>query len=265
MKLGLYSDIARQNIEQARQLIVKKKYKSKFQDIIKFRKEIIKENKDESIKKISHRLDFYSTSGVRDLLFNVQEHRFTLPQLSEIMFNFNLEFLGFSDKNVKKKYSKLYSADKKNILLDNWHKFEIDNTDAFSSMYAPIQFESQLMRSPDEINIPIQGKELPESMTGKQGGKTLNIIMVYAPWCGWSKKALPDFDRLIRDYNGKTMNGTLVQVIKYDSEVDTEMVKKYDVEGFPSFIMEKVTTKTTTEEINERTYDGLVSIIKKNV
>ena len=102
-------------------------------------------------------------------------------------------------------------------------------------------------------------------MTGKQGGKTLNIIMVYAPWCGWSKKALPDFDRLIRDYNGKTMNGTLVQVIKYDSEVDTEMVKKYDVEGFPSFIMEKVTTNTTTEEINERTYDGLVSIIKKNV
>ena len=137
--------------------------------------------------------------------------------------------------------------------------------DAFSSMYAPIQFESQLMRSPDEINVPFQGKELPESMTGKQGGKTLNIIMVYAPWCGWSKKALPDFDRLIRDYNGKTMNGTLVQVIKYDSEVDTEMVKKYDVEGFPSFIMEKVTTNTTTEEINERTYDGLVSIIKKNV
>ena len=137
--------------------------------------------------------------------------------------------------------------------------------DAFSSMYAPIQFESQLMKSPDEINIPSQGKELPESMTGKQGGKTLNIIMVYAPWCGWSKKALPDFDRLILDYNGKNMNGTLVQVIKYDSEVDTEMVKKYDVEGFPSFIMEKVTTTTTTEDINERTYDGLVSIIKKNV
>ena len=137
--------------------------------------------------------------------------------------------------------------------------------DAFSSMYAPIQFESQLMRSRDEIDVPVQGKELPESMTGKQGGKALNIIMVYAPWCGWSKKALPDFDRLIRDYNGKTMNGTLVQVIKYDSEVDTEMVKKYDVEGFPSFIMEKVTTNTTTEDINERTYDGLVSIIKKNV
>ena len=74
-------------------------------------------------------------SGVRDLLFHVQEHRFTLLQLSEIMSNFNLEFLGFSDMSIKKKYSKLYSNDKKNILLDNWHKFEIDNIDAFSGMY----------------------------------------------------------------------------------------------------------------------------------
>ena len=65
----------------------------------------------------------------------MQEHRFTLLQLSEIMFNFNLEFLGFSDMSIKKKYSKLYSNDKKNILLDNWHKFEIDNTDAFLGMY----------------------------------------------------------------------------------------------------------------------------------
>ena len=135
MKLGLYSDIARQNIEQARKLILKKNYKSKFQDIIKFRQEIIKEKKNELLEKISHRLDFYSTSGVRDLLFHVQEHRFTLTQLSEIMFNFNLEFLGFSDMGIKKKYSKLYFNDKKNILLDNWHQFEIDNTDIFSGMY----------------------------------------------------------------------------------------------------------------------------------
>ena len=34
------------------------------------------------------------------------------------------------------------------------------------------------------------------------------------------------------------------------NEVDTEMVKKYDVEG-PSFIMEKGLTNTTTEEIIE--------------
>ena len=112
-----------------------KNYKSEFENIIKFRQEIIKEKKYESLKKISRRSDFYSTSCVRDLLFNTQEHRFTLLQISEIMTNFNLEFLGFSDKNVKEKYSKLYSNDKKNILLDNWHKFEIDNTDTFSSMY----------------------------------------------------------------------------------------------------------------------------------
>ena len=51
------------------------------------------------------------------------------------MFNFNLEFLGFCEKNIKNKYSKLYFNDKKNILLENWHKFEIDNTDTFLGMY----------------------------------------------------------------------------------------------------------------------------------
>ena len=99
------------------------------------RKEIIKEQKNELFKKILRKVDFFSTSGVRDLLFHVQEHCFTLPKLSEIMFNFNLEFLGFSDLEIKKKYSKLYPKDKKNILLDNWHKFEIDNTDTFLGMY----------------------------------------------------------------------------------------------------------------------------------
>ena len=135
MKLGLYSDIARQNIKQARQLIIKKNYKNKFEDIINFRQEIIKEQKNELFKKILRKVDFFSTSGVRDLLFHVQEHHFTLPKLSEIMFNFNLEFLGFSDLEIKKKYSKLYPKDKKNILLDNWHKLEIDNTDTFLGMY----------------------------------------------------------------------------------------------------------------------------------
>jgi len=140
--------------------------------------------------------------------------------------------------------------------------------DAFSAMYAPINFESKLVGSSDEVDMDsVQGpprKQVPESFSGSKGGKTLRIIMVYAPWCGWSKKALPDFNKLIRDYNGKTVNGTMVQVIKYDSEVDTKMVKKYEVEGFPTFIMEKITTKTTTEVINERSYEGLVSVIKKH-
>ena len=45
------------------------------------------------------------------------------------------EFLGFADLNMKNEYAKLYSKDKKNIFLDNWNKFEIDNPDTFVGMY----------------------------------------------------------------------------------------------------------------------------------
>ena len=81
--------------------------------------------------------DFYSTSSVRDLLFHVQEHRFTIPQISKILKDLNLEFLGFFFLNppIKKKFSKLFPKDKNNISLDNWHQFEIDNPDTFINMY----------------------------------------------------------------------------------------------------------------------------------
>ena len=74
-------------------------------------------------------------SAVRDLIFHVHEHRFTLPQLSKLLFNFNLEFLGFADLTIKNEYSNLYPNDKNNIFLDNWNQFEIDNPHTFIGMY----------------------------------------------------------------------------------------------------------------------------------
>ena len=39
--------------------------------------------------------DFYSTSECRDLLFHVQEHRMTLPQIKAFLVAQELQFLGF--------------------------------------------------------------------------------------------------------------------------------------------------------------------------
>ena len=81
--------------------------------------------------------DFYSISTVRDLIFHVKEHRFTLPQISKILHDFKLIFLGFNDINtpVKKKFSIEFPNDKNYASLKNWHKFEIDNPNTFPAMY----------------------------------------------------------------------------------------------------------------------------------
>jgi len=137
LRLGLYSEIARQNIVKARELIKKNNYKNIVEDIKKFRQFIINKEKDTSLQKLSNGLDFYATSTTRDLLFHIQEHRFTIPEISQILKDLNLEFIGFeiSKTSTKTQYSKLFPDDKKNISLDNWHQFEMNNPDTFSDLY----------------------------------------------------------------------------------------------------------------------------------
>lgn len=135
MRLGLYSEIARQDIIKIREFIKKKNYKNTIEDIQNCRKEIAENEKDELLSKVLYRKDFYSTSSARDLMFHVQEHRFTLKSLSAILKDSNLEFLGFNNMEVKKQFSKIFPEDKNSTSLDKWNKFEINNTDSFLGMY----------------------------------------------------------------------------------------------------------------------------------
>ena len=137
LRLGLYSETARRHIIKGREFIKKKNYKNTNKDIKICRQDIINEKIDPLIQKLPISSDFYSTSAARDLLFHVQEHRFTIPQISKILKDLNFEFLGFflSDSLVKKEFSTLFPEDKNNISLDNWHQFEINNPDTFIRMY----------------------------------------------------------------------------------------------------------------------------------
>ena len=134
LKLGLYSEIARDYVIKARKFIKKKNFKSTIKDIRNCRELIFNEKDDLLLQKIIHRSDFYSTSNVRDLLFHVQEHRFTIPEISEILKNLNLEFLGFIDPLIKTKFLKFFSKEKI-ISLNDWNQFEINNPAAFIGMY----------------------------------------------------------------------------------------------------------------------------------
>ena len=137
LKLGLYSEIARRDVVKAREFIKQQNFKNTHGDIILSRQEIINIKKDPLLKKVTLRNDFYTTSTVRDLLFHVQEHRFTIPQISKILQDLNLEFLGFTfaEPKIKIEYLKIFPHDKKCISLDNWHQFELNNPDTFYAMY----------------------------------------------------------------------------------------------------------------------------------
>ena len=135
LKLGLYSEISRKHIVAVRDKIKQKNFSSDDKDIRNFR-EFIKKNKDnKSFQKLTYNYDFYSTSSVKDLIFHVQEKRFTLDKISKLLNSFNLEFLGFTDNEAKKQYSQYFQQDLLKTNIENWSKFENKNPDTFISMY----------------------------------------------------------------------------------------------------------------------------------
>ena len=136
LRIGLYSEIARMHIVEAREIIKKRKIIGSNENIKKFRQEIINEKLGKNLQKVFNTSDFYSLSMVRDLFFHVQELRFTIPQISKIINDFNLEFLGFYIKDsYKRKFSRMFPEDIKNLSLDNWDQFEKSNPDSFFNMY----------------------------------------------------------------------------------------------------------------------------------
>ena len=40
----------------------------------------------------------------------------------------------------------------------------------------------------------------------------LNLRIIYTTWCGHSKRALPDFDKVINDHHGTKLNGYNINV-----------------------------------------------------
>ena len=95
----------------------------------------------------------------------------------------------------------------------------------------------------------------PHSSSGPSpsGGSEINLVLVYAPWCGHSKRMLPDYERVEREFNGKTINGKIINIMKY-TDKDVDKVKEYGVKGFPSLFIEKDGNR---ESFPHRTYDKI--------
>ena len=80
--------------------------------------------------------DFYSMSDLRDLLFHVQEHRMTLPQIAGFLAENNLQFLGFDQTpHISRRYREKFPEDAAMTNLALWDRFEQENPRAFIGMY----------------------------------------------------------------------------------------------------------------------------------
>ena len=99
-----------------------------------FRNDVIKSNSEWHMRIKGFR-DFYSMSMLRDLLFHVQEHQFTLPQIKSCLAELGLKFCGFETDIIVKDFKQTNSETEDPYNLDKWHSYEEANPDIFVGMY----------------------------------------------------------------------------------------------------------------------------------
>lgn len=132
MKIGLYSETARQDVIAGRALIAEHELAATPSGIRRARELVAADPALESLRK---RHSYYSASEWRDLVFHVQEHRFTPLQIAEALDLLDLQFLGFEmrDQDTVRAFQKRYGDQVTD--LDAWHSFETANPDTFRGMY----------------------------------------------------------------------------------------------------------------------------------
>lgn len=134
MRIGLYSELARQHIAAVREEISISKIGSSPVEMKRFRDHIIKSD-NPNHKKLLHSPDFYSLSTFRDLVFHVQEHRFTIRQLKNYIQKTGFTFCGFENNAMNDHFKTQFNEKYSEFDLDNWELYERNNPDAFGGMY----------------------------------------------------------------------------------------------------------------------------------
>ena len=138
MRIGLYSERGRRHVTHAREFIAARRFEATAQGIRQARDAILAAKDDPLLAIVARNEDFYSLSGCRDLLFHVQELRFTLPQIAAMIRTLGLEFLGFEfpDSGITtSRYRARFPDDRALTNLESWDRFEEENAETFARMY----------------------------------------------------------------------------------------------------------------------------------
>jgi tetratricopeptide (TPR) repeat protein/SAM-dependent methyltransferase len=136
MRIGLYSEIGRRHIVAARRLIAEWGYGQSDDEIRQSRQDLLACSEGSPEREATKSWDFYSLSECRDLLFHVQEHRLTFPQIGQFLAAHDLELIGLElDAPARQQYGERFPHDKPMTDLKSWHVFEQENPDLFRAMY----------------------------------------------------------------------------------------------------------------------------------
>ncbi len=136
MRVGLYSKRGRSHVVAARALIESAGFRADAEGIRAARGALKSLSADDVASGVTLGPDFYTLSSCRDLLFHVQEHLTSLPDIGVALGRLQLRLIGFdvSDK-TRQQYRSRFPGDTRETNLEYWDQFEADNPTTFTGMY----------------------------------------------------------------------------------------------------------------------------------
>ena len=136
MRIGLYSERARQSVVETRTFIANSGIEPTADGIRSARAAVASRYEGEEAGPQSWR-DFFTLEECRDLLFHVQEHRFSLPQIQKVIDELGLNFVGFEfgSPETLASFKSVFPGAGAEHSLKNWHEYEFGHPHTFSAMY----------------------------------------------------------------------------------------------------------------------------------
>tara|TARA_B110000285_G_scaffold212252_1_gene255640 strand:+ start:450 stop:1145 length:696 start_codon:yes stop_codon:yes gene_type:complete len=97
-------------------------------------------------------------------------------------------------------------------------------------------------RVPKKINKEYEKFSIG-GQTNENEDKIIEVILVYADWCGYSRKAEPEFDKLLKEMNDTEYKGHKLEFEKLEEKKNEpefkKMVSLANVRGFPTIVVRK--------------------------
>lgn len=139
MRIGLYSRLARQPLRTLRRRIAFGWRKQRIDaDFLRRARYRLIENRAQPDGAFALSFfDSWDLDGLRDLLFHVQEHDFTLPEIAQLLQALDLEFLGFEigDRQTLEAFRAENPLPGAEHDLERWRAFEEARPGTFAAMY----------------------------------------------------------------------------------------------------------------------------------
>ena len=137
MKIALYSKAARRSIRAAQSLFSSGETPSHVTEFRQARQVLRRLPDSNPAKDVVRFTDFYSKSGLKDLLFHEQEAAYDLSEIRQMVNALSLKMIGMQmpSGEVERQYSQMFPDDANRADFESLAAFENHYPDTFSNMY----------------------------------------------------------------------------------------------------------------------------------